>query len=105
MIFSFPDSAPEKMWHLYATFKDPGVRPDSPIRRRRIEFNAPLNLDNAPLNLHNAPLNLHNGPLNLHNEREITAARSRGSNLWLSSIRARLVESGALYFQAASGTE
>ncbi len=30
------------MWHLYATFKDPGVRLDSPIRRRRIEFNPSL---------------------------------------------------------------
>ena len=37
------------------------------------------------------------------NEREITAARSRGSNLGLSSIRARQPESGALDFQSPSG--
>jgi hypothetical protein len=37
------------------------------------------------------------------NEREITAARSRGSNLGLNSIRARRPESGALDFQALSG--
>jgi ATP-dependent DNA helicase RecG len=37
--------------------------------------------------------------------REISAARSRGRNLGLSSIRARLVESGVLYFQAAGETE
>jgi len=30
------------MWHRYATFKDPGSMPDSPIRRRRIEFNPGL---------------------------------------------------------------
>lgn len=40
------------MWHLYAIFKDPGVapaaleapgtRPDSAIRRMRIEFNPSL---------------------------------------------------------------
>ena len=39
------------------------------------------------------------------NEREITAARSRGSNLGLSSIRARLPKSGDLGFQAARGAE
>jgi hypothetical protein len=38
-----------------------------------------------------------------HNEREITAARSRGSNLGLSSIRARQPESGALDFQSSRG--
>lgn len=37
------------------------------------------------------------------NEREITAARSRGSNLGLSSIRARQPESRALGFQPAVG--
>lgn len=40
-----------------------------------------------------------------HNEREITAARSRGSNLGLSSIRARQPKSGVLDFQAARGAE
>jgi hypothetical protein len=30
MIFSFPDSSPEKMWHFYAIFKDPGVAPSGP---------------------------------------------------------------------------
>ena len=38
------------------------------------------------------------------NEREITAARSRGSNLGLSSIRALPPESGVLGFQAGIDT-
>jgi hypothetical protein len=30
MIFSFPDSSPEKMWHLYAIFKNPGAAQTDP---------------------------------------------------------------------------
>lgn len=74
MNLSFPESSQEKMEHRYALFNDPGPTARLPIRRRRIEFN----------------------------EREITAARSRGSNLGLSSIRARQPESGVLDFQAVS---
>jgi hypothetical protein len=40
MVFSFPDGSPEKMGHRYAIFKDPVAQLDSPIRRRRIEFNS-----------------------------------------------------------------
>src|SRR4029077_8337274 len=39
MSLSFPESSPEKMRHRYALFKDPGSKPEFPIRRRRIEFN------------------------------------------------------------------
>ena len=40
-----------------------------------------------------------------HNEKEIPAARSRGRNLELSSIRARSFESGDLGFQVRKGAE
>jgi hypothetical protein len=41
MSLSFPDGSEKKMGHRYAFFKDSGLEPDFPIRRRRIEFNGP----------------------------------------------------------------
>jgi hypothetical protein len=37
MLFSFPDGSPEKMGYRYATFQDPGSRPEDPNLAAEIE--------------------------------------------------------------------